>query len=428
MNRDDYAGIAVFITRRFFLVFMAGLVGLLIMGLYTYFLASPVYEGSVTLHISKIDDNQGYLNTDEFNVYNRMIADSEDMIKSRSIYQYMIDIADYKGSFEAFIDDISLEREVDSNVFSLKFNADNPERAAEYANVLSEKVIKVMEEEFVQAKVRLINPAFPKKHSVRPSIPVNLVVGFCIGILICSAILIMVYIFADFVKNESDIREIIKREPTIRLRTRSRICYRLMMRQKKKTGSGQLRLVSSLTNRLLQKLDKEKGNILIVTSADSSFETVMLPLLLGIDMKDKGRKPVILNFRDLPARFMKKGCNYTAVETVDFLNKKRIRDKILKIDKYPLPLFLDFVQEAPYQDNNGVMDIISITKEKERFSHIIVISGDVSSNDGSAVIKYPDANILFLVSEGETGKEELKSFCKILKEETADSADFVLYS
>lgn len=195
--------------RRWKLMALCMLVGMVAAFGITAFLITPMYQSQVTIYVNnnRVTEDKNYLSSSDLSasihlVKGYMIVAKSDPVLEKAVAKLGEDytVAELKRA-------VSTEQMEETVIFSLKVTHADPERAAKIASVMSE-VIPVEGPSVIEGtSARLINTAKVPQNPSSPSYPTNLLLGAVAGILLAVAYVTVVFLKDTRIKDENDLTD-----------------------------------------------------------------------------------------------------------------------------------------------------------------------------------------------------------------------------
>lgn len=166
------------------MIIMLSLLGLLLSGLYTFFLVTPIYESSSRLVVNQTQNtNQTITNTDIQTNLN-LINTYQSIIKEPIILQDVLEETGSALSLGQLRNKINVQTEANSLVFGISVSDESPYVAAEIANataqVFQSKIGDILDVE----SVTILSEAVVNPNAVSPNTTMNLAIGVILGLMI----------------------------------------------------------------------------------------------------------------------------------------------------------------------------------------------------------------------------------------------------
>jgi capsular polysaccharide biosynthesis protein len=176
------------LKKRWKIIMLLTLIAPIISGCITYFLLTPIYQGTTLLLVNqKTSETQLDLSQLSDNV--ELINTYSVIIKSPAILGKVIDDLNLSQSVEELNQKISINSQEDSQVFSLTVEDSHAARAVEIANKMSEifqsEIPKIMNVDNVSiiSKAEVKENPTPVKPSLTFNLTISVIVGFMLGVV-----------------------------------------------------------------------------------------------------------------------------------------------------------------------------------------------------------------------------------------------------
>ncbi|MFO1442619.1 capsular biosynthesis protein [Bacillus sp. Bva_UNVM-123] len=169
------------------LIFTFVFVAVLISGILSFYVITPVYQASTQILVNQ-KDSQDQLDFSRISSNIELINTYSVIIKSRAILDKVIEELEIEHSVEALYQNISINRDQNSQVFSVIVRDSNPGRAVDIANAVSKTFQKEIKGIMNVNNVSILTEAVLKDHPspVKPvpliNIAIAIVVGFIMGV------------------------------------------------------------------------------------------------------------------------------------------------------------------------------------------------------------------------------------------------------
>ncbi|MEC1374178.1 Wzz/FepE/Etk N-terminal domain-containing protein [Heyndrickxia oleronia] len=194
------------LRKRWKLIILLSLFSMLISGGISFYVLTPVYKSSTQILVNqKNADNQLDYSQMQSNV--SLIDTYREIIKSPAILEKVIKQLNLKYSVEQLNQNITIESQQNSQVFSITVQDNNPGMAVVIANAISDTFQKDIKGIMNVDNVSVLATAEIKQNPtpVSPNPILNIMIGFLIGFLIGIIIAFLLDYFDNTLKNSQDI-------------------------------------------------------------------------------------------------------------------------------------------------------------------------------------------------------------------------------
>ncbi|MFR0554812.1 YveK family protein [Loigolactobacillus coryniformis subsp. coryniformis] len=150
----------------------------------TFFVMTPKYQSTTQLLVNrKLDDNQQTAVLQQTQADVQMINTYKDIITSPTILK---DVAKDVGNGQTvskLTDEISISSEQNSQVFSVNVKTTDPQEAAKIANITARTFRDKIKSIMSVNNVSVVSKATVNESPVSPRLPLNIAIGFVLGLL-----------------------------------------------------------------------------------------------------------------------------------------------------------------------------------------------------------------------------------------------------
>lgn len=193
----------IFIIRqKLSSILLLGLIGLLLSGVYTFFIVTPQYESTSKLVVNQTQNTNQVITNNDIQTNLNLINTYQSIIQEPIILEEVLQSTESDLTLEELRDKISVQTQDQSLVFGVTAQDPSPYKAAEYANAIAQsfesKIGDIME---VQS-VTILSQAVPNSNPVSPNVPMNLALGTLLGIIIGVGVSFLAEFMDKTVKDE----------------------------------------------------------------------------------------------------------------------------------------------------------------------------------------------------------------------------------
>lgn len=199
------------LKRHLKLILCCTLFTALITGLAVNFLITPVYQATTQILVNQkgsenqLDVNQIRNNIDLINTYS-------EIIKSPVILEKVKENNNLKQSVSELSQEITINNQENSQVFSLTVQDSSPTSAVKIANAVSNTFQKEVKDIMDTDNVSILADAEIKNSStpIKPNVLLTTLIAMIVGLMIGVAISLVIDYMDSTIKNEKDIEELLK--------------------------------------------------------------------------------------------------------------------------------------------------------------------------------------------------------------------------
>jgi len=182
------------------------LAGFAILAIYTLFIATPTYESSSQLLVSRPTE-ENTIQQSQINANIQLINTYEDIITNPVILDPVIEELGLDTTVDQLRERISVSTAEESQVFSVDVTGEDPYLASEIANTTASVFQNNLDSIMNVDNVTVISQAVPDTDAVSPNTVLNLVIGILLGGMIGIGAAFLIEFLDTTVKDESFIEQ-----------------------------------------------------------------------------------------------------------------------------------------------------------------------------------------------------------------------------
>lgn len=206
MNSGDYIDLlelAKELRKKIVLIIVCAILGGAVMGVYSFFVATPIYQSTSKLYI--LSKTTSITSLADIQVGTSLASDYVELIKSRPVVLTVIKDMDLDMSYDAMVDSLIVENVSDTRLVKITVSDTDPERAKLIANKFA-KVAKVQISNIMRTdEPTIAEAAVVKRTPVSPDKRKNILMGILIGIVLSCGYVTIRFLMDDTIKDPDDI-------------------------------------------------------------------------------------------------------------------------------------------------------------------------------------------------------------------------------
>jgi len=188
------------------LIIGAVLGGFVLSAIFTLFIATPTYESSSQLLVSRPTE-ENTIQQSQINANIQLINTYEDIITNPVILDPVIEELGLDTTVDQLRERISVSTAEESQVFSVDVTGEDPYLASEIANTTASVFQNNLDSIMNVDNVSIISQAVPEMDPVSPNTVLNLVIGILLGGMIGIGAAFLIEFLDTTVKDESFIEQ-----------------------------------------------------------------------------------------------------------------------------------------------------------------------------------------------------------------------------
>ena len=193
---------------KLWIIHLSGIVLGIAAYFYTSVMITPQYASDGTVYILTRSNSNQQVTTGDLNMSAQLTSDFEELIISHTVLDEVIEQIDYEGlTFGSLKNKITVTNRTDTRILQITVTDPDPLMAKAIVDkvieISSEKIKSIMDIE----AVNLVDEGTLNSTPVSPSYKKNVLIGVLIGIVITSAIVIVMYLLDDKIHTGEDIEK-----------------------------------------------------------------------------------------------------------------------------------------------------------------------------------------------------------------------------
>jgi capsular polysaccharide biosynthesis protein len=200
------------LKKRMNLILTITLLAVLVSGVISYFLLTPIYQSSTQLLVNQSKNEQSMYNFNEVQTNLQLINTYNVIIKSPAILDLVIKELDLDMSTAELNEKITVASEKNSQVVNISVQDPNANSAAEIANTTAEvftrEISKIMNVDNVSILAKAT--VGEKQSPVKPKPLLNIAIALVVGLMSGIGLAFLLEYFDNTIKTEQDIEKLLE--------------------------------------------------------------------------------------------------------------------------------------------------------------------------------------------------------------------------
>ena len=194
------------LKKRWILIVSITLVATLISGVLSFFVIKPTYETSTKVFIGKEESNQEGYNTNDIQMYQKLLQTYAETIKTNEVVQAAINnskntdltVASVKGS-------LTVTPVADTQILQIKYQNKSPEVAKEILENITNEFVVLAKELVPNGNVRVIEAVQLPENPVAPNKKMNVAIAFLLGLMVSVGLVFLIEYLDNTFKNKEQL-------------------------------------------------------------------------------------------------------------------------------------------------------------------------------------------------------------------------------
>ena len=186
------------------LIAATAVVGAVLMALYTFFLVTPMYKATATIYV--VSRNDSVLNFSDLQVGSELTSDYIKVFEMWEVHEKVISNLDLDYTYTDMASMLSVTNTSDTRMLDITVTNPDPEEAAAIANEYADVGAKYISEKMKTDEPTLMSARVPE-NPFSPNKAKNILLGFVVGFVLASAVVVLRTMLDDTYKSADDIRK-----------------------------------------------------------------------------------------------------------------------------------------------------------------------------------------------------------------------------
>ena len=192
------------LKKRWILIVSITLVATLISGVLSFFVIKPTYETSTKVFIGKEESNVEGYNTNDIQMYQKLLQTYAETIKTNEVIQAAIKNTNTNLTVEEVKKSLTVTPISDTQILQIKYQNKNPQVAKKILGNITDEFIILAKELVPNGNVRVIEAVQLPENPVAPNKKMNIAIAFLLGLMVSIGLVFLLeYIDNTFKSKEN---------------------------------------------------------------------------------------------------------------------------------------------------------------------------------------------------------------------------------
>ena len=201
----DLMEVLLRLLEKWKLIIAGALVGAVLMAMYSFILATPMYEATSKLYVLNSSDSA--INLSDLQIGSYLTSDYMEVFDTWEVNEMVRQNLNLSYTREELADMLTLTNPSNTRILNITVTSSDPQEAADIANEYADVAGQYISATMQTDQPSLLSEALTPDKPVSPKKKRNVVLGFLLGALLVCAGVIIQYLLDDKIKNEEDIKK-----------------------------------------------------------------------------------------------------------------------------------------------------------------------------------------------------------------------------
>lgn len=201
----DLREIFYVLKKRFLIILLTALVFASGSGIYSFFIANPVYESTSKLYI--LTQSTSITSLADIQMGSSLALDYVEMIQSRAVVEEVIDNLGMNIEYEEMRGMLTVTNPADTRILNISIQNTDAALTTEVANEFSEVARKQISQIMQTDEPSVFETAHLPEDPIKPEKTKNVAIAFLLGAFLSALVVIVLYILNDSIRDQDDIEK-----------------------------------------------------------------------------------------------------------------------------------------------------------------------------------------------------------------------------
>ena len=193
------------LKKRWILIVSITLVATLISGVLSFFVIKPTYETSTKVFIGKEESNVEGYNTNDIQMYQKLLQTYAETIKTNEVIQAAIKNTNTNLTVEEVKKSLTVTPISDTQILQIKYQNKNPQVAKRILGNITDEFIILAKELVPNGNVRVIEAVQLPENPVAPNKKMNVAIAFLLGLMVSVGLVFLIEYLDNTFKNKENL-------------------------------------------------------------------------------------------------------------------------------------------------------------------------------------------------------------------------------
>lgn len=195
------------VKKRWIMIVSITLAAALISGLVSFFVIDPVYETSTKLFIGKEENDQTAYNSNDIQMYQKLLQTYAQAIKTRDLVGRAINDLHYDLEEDDVIEKLTVTPVADTQILQISYKSKSPEEAKEILKTITQEFITTSKELVPNGNVKVLEEVQLPEDPVSPNKTMNIAIAFLLGFMVSVGLVFLLEYLDNTYKNKEQLEK-----------------------------------------------------------------------------------------------------------------------------------------------------------------------------------------------------------------------------
>lgn len=193
------------LKKHWLLIVSTTLVATLISGVLSFLVIKPTYETSTKVFIGKEESNLEGYNTNDIQMYQKLLQTYAEIIKTNEVIQGAISSTNVELTVPTVKEALTVTPVTDTQILQIKYKNKNPEVAKEILENITNEFVILAKELVSNGNIRVIEAVQLPQNPVAPNKTMNVAIAFLLGLMVSIGLAFLMEYLDNTFKNKENL-------------------------------------------------------------------------------------------------------------------------------------------------------------------------------------------------------------------------------
>lgn len=195
------------VKKRWIMIVAITLAATLISGLVSFFVIDPVYETSTKLFIGKEESDETAYNTNDIQMYQKLLQTYAQAIKTRDLVGRAIKNLNYDLEEKDIISSLTVTPVTDTQILQINYKSKSPDEAKYVLKNITKEFITTSKELVPNGNVKILEEVQLPETPVSPNKTMNIAIAFLLGLMVSIGLVFLLEYLDNTYKNKEQLEK-----------------------------------------------------------------------------------------------------------------------------------------------------------------------------------------------------------------------------
>ncbi len=195
------------IMDHWLLIVICALVGAIIMGVYSFRLATPLYQSTAKLYV--VNSKDSAINLSDLQIGNYLAQDYQEVFSNWHVQDRVIEELDLDYTYSQMNSMVTVTNPSNTRILYITVTSPDPKEAQQIAGTFAKVACEFIAVKMDQAQPNIFEEARLPLSPSSPNKSRNLAIGFLLGMMLAIAVVVIRYVADDKIRTPEDIEDLL---------------------------------------------------------------------------------------------------------------------------------------------------------------------------------------------------------------------------